>query len=394
MDRKETRELARSAADSVFRHVRLTSERVGGGVRWQTLNGENQLYYHPGVYDGVAGVCLFLADYFAVTHDEEAKSLALDGLQWCSLPEHDRSAAELYFGWTGVALGWLHLARVTGDAGLLAKADPFVEGLLQQDPGPVADIMGGAAGIGLYLLRLWEMADEGRILQGAVRQGEWLRQHVRRDERGCYWPVETAPSEVMEYTGFGHGIAGIAYFLLALCEATKDARWSDLARDLLETLAREATPSLGGINWPPIPAGHELMRCQWCHGSPGVGLAYVQAYEVTNESDYLDTAKAAGETTFAFGDKIGNPSQCHGLSGNAQILLELYRVTKEPMWLDRASEFARHAMAYRTEDADGDKWQADEPGLHSPDFMCGAAGTGHFFLQLCAQNPTLRSPLS
>ena len=393
MDGKEIPELARSAADSVFRYVRQSAETVNGGVRWQTLNGENQLYYHPSVYDGVAGICLFLTDYFGITQDEEANTLALDGLEWCSLPEHDLSA-ELYFGWTGVALAWLRLASVTGDMRLVAKTDPALDELLQRDPGPVADIMGGAAGIGLYLLRLWEATDDGRILQGALRQGEWLCENATRNERGCYWPVETAPSQLLEYTGFGHGISGIAYFLLLLSEATDDPSWSDLAREVLDTLAREATPSLGGVNWPPIPGGHELMRCQWCHGSPGVGLTYVKAYEMTREPDCLETAKAAAETTFAFGDKIGNPSQCHGLSGNAQIFLELYRVTEEPMWLDRATEFARHAMAYRTEDADGDQWQADEPGLYSPDFMCGAAGTGHFFLQLCAQNPTLRSPLS
>jgi hypothetical protein len=44
------------------------------------------------------------------------------------------------------------------------------------------------------------------------------------------------------------------------------------------------------------------LRCQWCHGSPGVGLFLCQAHQVLGEPTYLDTAQAAGETTFAYGD--------------------------------------------------------------------------------------------
>ena len=38
-------------------------------------------------------------------------------------------------------------------------------------------------------------------------------------------------------------------------------------------------------------------------------------------------------------------------------------------------------------------WSADEKGLFSPDFMCGATGTGHFFLRLWKPQE-LRMPIS
>ena len=52
------------------------------------------------------------------------------------------------------------------------------------------------------------------------------------------------------------------------------------------------------------------------------------------------------------------------------------RVTGKQIWMQRAHDFARRAMAYRISTLEGDAWQADEPGVYSPDFMCGAAGTG------------------
>ena len=99
---------------------------------------------------------------------------------------------------------------------------------------------------------------------------------------------------------------------------------------------------------------------------------------------YLATAKAAGETTYAYGDVRSNPSQCHGLAGCAELFLALYRLTGEPVWLGRAHDFAVQALGYRMSTPYGDVWRADDPGCYSPDFFCGAAGVGHFFLRLGA----------
>ena len=257
----------------------------------------------------------------------------------------------------------------------------------------MTDIMGGAAGTGLFLLRLWEATREERYLKGAVRNGEWLREQAIHDERGCYWPMKVDEPEPWYATGFAHGISSVTYFLLLLHEATKEEGWEELGREVLETLSREAKPDHGGLNWAPTLGESEFERCQWCHGSPGLGLLYVKAYEVLKEERQLETARAAGDATFAYGDVRQNPSQCHGLAGNAELFIELYRTTREHLWLERAYDFAQRAFEYRTPDANGDKWQADEKGFYSPDFMCGAAGTGHFFLRLWKPEE-LRMPIS
>jgi hypothetical protein len=53
---------AREGAESVFRYVERTAERVPDGIRWQTLSYENQPYYDASVFNGVGGIRLLAPD--------------------------------------------------------------------------------------------------------------------------------------------------------------------------------------------------------------------------------------------------------------------------------------------------------------------------------------------
>lgn len=389
---QEIHDLARSGADSVFGYIEYTAEVVPGGIRWQTLSYQNEPQYDFTIFNGVAGICLFLADYAQLTGTDKARELALGGVRWCSLPEHQGFTRGLCIGKAGIGMTWLHLSRSTGDPSLLTHCTVHAEKIMTEDPGPVTDILGGAAGNGLFLLRLWEASRQEEYLRGALRNGEWLRDRAVRDRSGCYWPMVVSDAKPWYALGFAHGLAGIAYFLLLLHQVQPEGAWADLAREGLQTLSRQAVPNQGGLNWPPTLNDEKAEACQWCHGAPGVGLAFAKAYEVLGETSFLETAEAAGKTTFAYADVRHNPSQCHGLAGNAELFIELYRLTQRPVWLERAYDFAQRAFTYRRTGPAGDVWQADEPGYDSPDFMCGAAGTGHFFLRLWKPDQ-LRLPL-
>jgi hypothetical protein len=178
------------------------------------------------------------------------------------------------------------------------------------------------------------------------------------------------------------GVAGVGLFLADYHRLTGSPRARDLAREAADSLAAHARPDRGGLNWPRFADEAVATSCQWWHGAPGVGLFYAKAYEVLGDRTHLETAEAAAERTFAYGDVRGNPSQCHGLAGNAELFVELHRLTGAPRWRERAHDFARRALAYRTAWPDGDTWQGNEPGSASPAFMDGAAGAGHFFLRL------------
>ena len=125
-----------------------------------------------------------------------------------------------------------------------------------------------------------------------------------------------------------------------------------------------------------------MSRCQWSHGSPGIGLAFLRAAEIFGEPRLRRAALLAGEATYGYGDFRKNPTQCVGLAGGGDLLLELWRVTGEGRWLERAREFGEKVLAYRAVLPEGEAWPTDEPGLYTADFMYGAAGTGHFLLRL------------
>lgn len=390
---EEIEMLAKFGADSVYNYIERTAEVLPDGVRWQTLGFEDEPVYHYRIFGGCAGISFFLADYYKTNGVDKAKDLALGCCKWCSSFEPKDNIKGLLNGQTGVALAWLHLANVLQDHTPLRACHEHAEFLLNENLGPQTEIFCGVAGDGLFLYKLWEATQEERYREGIIRFGEWLAEHIVRNEHGSLWPWHLKEEPTL--FGFAHGNSGIAHFFLLLYKATQNPRWQNIVYEVIETLKNNAIPDHGGLHWPriPNPGKNEIIRCQWCNGSPGIGLFFIKAYEILDDNTCLQTAKAAGETTFRYGDIRKNPTQCHGLAGNAELFIELYRVTHEQMWLERAFDFARQALAYRTVGADGDLWQADEAGHHAQDFCYGAAGTGHFFLRLLKPSG-LQMPLS
>jgi hypothetical protein len=182
---------------------------------------------------------------------------------------------------------------------------------------------------------------------------------------------------------------------LALRDGASPLLWRHPAPLLWKHLAE---PDRGGLSWPATLGGGEQpprRRWQWCTGSPGIGVFFAEAADVLGEGAFLETAKAVGESTWAYREIRPNPSQCHGLAGNADLFLQLHRLTRDPVWWERTQDFVRRAFAYRATTPDGEAWPADDadaPGLYSPDFTAGGAGVGHFFLRVLAPD-RVRMPL-
>lgn len=279
-------------------------------------------------------------------------------------------------------MSWIYLSQVAGEP-LPEYCEQNADVILREDPGPFTDLMGGAASNGLYLLRLWNVTDEARFLDGARRNGAWLCDQLVRDDEGCHCLCRPdGEFGDRPFLGAAHGISGVAHFLLMLHEATGEEGWADAAHNILTTLERHAIADRGGLNWVPMLGDTELSRCQWSHGAPGIGIVFLKAAQVLGEARYRQAAIKAGETTYAYGDFRKNITQCIGLSGCGELFVELYRDLGDEMWMHRAQEFADLAMPYRDQLPEGEAWPTDEPGLYSADFMYGASGLGHYFLRM------------
>jgi lantibiotic modifying enzyme len=395
----EIERTAREGADSVYAYVERTAEPVdsrpdqpnrpdrpdqqNAQYRWRTLTYENEPQYSADPGNGVGGIVLFLADYHRLTGVQRAIELAHGGARWCLAPEQLPEDDSLTHGRSGLGMALLRLAAA-GDDSAAASAADLAKPMLARDPGPVTTLYAGAAGEGLFLLRLFEHTRDERYLNGALARAAWLDRVATRtgpDSGDTYWIYQT-DDEPWYGTGFGPGSAGIGYFLAHLYAATHDERWAKLTRGVAATLVRRSQQDHGGLNWAQQVNDDHLQRVQVCDGSPGVGRFFLAAHRALGDADLLATAMAAAETTYAHGDVRGNASQCHGLAGNAELFIELYRLTREARWRERAHDFATQALRYRTRGPEGDTWQADEPGFTSPELLYGAGGTGHFFLRL------------
>ena len=116
-------ETARAGADAVYRYLERTAEAGPEGVRWRSLSFKDEPQYGADLYNGVAGIAVFLAEYARTTGHPAAAALARRALAWCAVPgqalRHDFPTVadtSLGFGTAGLGAAWLRLARTPAPA--------------------------------------------------------------------------------------------------------------------------------------------------------------------------------------------------------------------------------------------------------------------------------------
>ena len=201
---------------------------------------------------------------------------------------------------------------------------------------------------------------------------------------GCSWRSHTFRYR-HNLTGFSHGTAGVAYALLELYHATKEAEYLRAAEDALSYERQFFNSDVG--NWPdfreesqrPNRKSPPSYKTFWCHGAPGIALSRLRAYQITGNEVYKEEAEIALNTTRAaivasMESRRLNYSLCHGLPGNADVLISGYQVLGSARTDD--IQLARQVAGAITQFRGLDE-------VESPSLMLGLAGVGYFFLRLC-----------
>ncbi len=374
-----------AAAQSVADSIAALARPAVGGARWETRSYTGQPQYSTAIFGGTAGVVFLFADLFRVTGDPKAREVAEAAAMWVEAQSksdlRDAGAdAGLYFGTSGHGQMCLHLYEATRRERWLRDAQARARAVARAS-WPDAHALSGSAGSVIFLLRLYQATFEQGALDAAVRSGDHIVRTVTRDTQGARW--DWLREEHLRFSaGFVHGASGIAYALAELWRVTGDSALKELVYDAQAWIESVALENDQGICWDRWPGDPHTPRVQWCHGAPGIGLFAARAAEILDDDSLRRFAERCARATLAAGDIRNNPSQCHGLAGNAELFIELARVAGDASWLAHARAFGEKALAYR-EERDGEvRWQGDEPGNYSPDFMLGSAGLGHFFLRL------------
>ncbi|QEY51112.1 class III lanthionine synthetase LanKC N-terminal domain-containing protein [Legionella longbeachae] len=197
-------------------------------------------------------------------------------------------------------------------------------------------------------------------------------------------------------SGFAHGVAGIAYFLMEFSLRENDSvAWASTLR-AINWLQRQAIHQQidddSIIMWTYNTKTPVMWRW-WCHGGPGIALTFLRLYELTNEKEYANLVRQALRI-HPINLRYPNLSQCHGLSGLGDIYLEAFRVLGEEEWLERAAFLAKFIYAMRqTTETGSYYWLAEDPNVATADLMVGSSGILHFFLRLLHQGQHIGVPL-
>lgn len=377
---------------------------------YDEFNGAQQLGWGtlgPSLYDGTAGIGLFLAQLHRATGDAVAGATAAGALEHALDRAGDVPAsiqAGFHTGWIGIGHAALEAARCLERPDLAERGLALVRQALQSSEHAV-DVMSGDAGVIAPLLRL-AAADPNHadLWAAALAAGERLLARATRSERGLSWDTvsdmrRAAQEAGMDgdsdipwldhdrphLTGLSHGAGGIAVGLLELARATGDARYAEAARAAFAY--EDSWFGEHGDFWPDLRQGDSAAGAQsaWCHGAAGIGLARLRAYRLTGEPHYLATTRQAlrvAARTLVGTFAAGAPSYClcHGAAGDAELFMLAAEVLGDQEAAQLAAAIAWHGLTTFAEPRA--PWPSGVPGAQeAPGLMLGYAGTGYFYLR-------------
>jgi lantibiotic modifying enzyme len=346
------------------------------------------------LYDGTAGIGLFLARLAHLTADAITRTTATGALaQALSMVERLAEAGEygFYSGLSGIARSCMEAGALLQSDALSERGRKTLFRAARIAPHPQRlDAINGSAGLIPTLLDAAHGADESELLDAAVAHAEQLLALACHSDDGWSWDTLGTPGQP-NLLGYSHGTAGIACALAEVAHASGRDRFLEAAREALRYERSYFRPAQG--NWPDLrimgAAGGTEPACMvaWCHGAPGIGMGRLRISRVLpDQSAALEEAEIAIRTTVETlgqlaGEQGGSFSLCHGSAGNADLLLLGADDLNRPELRVCAEETGSRGIAYYEEQRS--PWPCGVPGAgETPNLMLGLAGIGYFYLRL------------
>jgi len=343
------------------------------------------------VHHGAAGVVAVLTLATQWRDDERLREALGTACAWIErrIATEPRILPGLYFGRSGTAWALYDAARALDDDALAARAVALAKRVPVCWPNP--DVTHGAAGAGLTQLHFWQATGDPEFGRRVRRCADGLVAAAERSPIGTVWPIPASFQSRFAggtYYGFAHGVAGVAWFLLAAGLATGRDDCMRLAQDAGDTLCAVAERDGDRATWGE-GIGSPLTRLvHWCHGASGVGTFLIRLWQATGEGRYRELAEMAA-VAVRRGRWQASSVVCHGLAGNGEFLLDMATSLDEPRYRAWASELAAVILARNTY-REGRVVVCDDTGTAvAADYGVGLAGVIAFLLRLQAGGPRM-----
>ena len=355
------------------------------------------------VYQGVAGIALFLAASFRYLQaGDRARELALRGLEplrrqlrrLVADPEKAQNLQISLSGINGLGSYVYALARVgdwLDDLELLGEAQA-VAGLITPEriaADHALDVFSGSAGSLLAVLALDRVSQredftpDSTALDVAMGCAEHLMAHHQEDESGSGgWLASGRPA----WCGWAHGVAGIAHALTRLALRTGRNEPLDVALRSLEFERRHFDAE--AQNWLDLRASERSFITALCHGAPGIALGRLSLLEATGNDSQIHQEIERAMATTGQAEELELDFVCCGNMGRAEIL---WHVGGHgfPMARERGTHLAHHVAETAQGNSGRFRWfEAPHEDVFSPCFFSGAAGVGYTFLRMAVDEPT------
>jgi lantibiotic biosynthesis protein len=337
------------------------------------------------LYDGTAGVGLYLAQLASRTGDAAVRRTAVGALRHAVGRAHEAPGTDgFHAGTLGIAWAAARTASLLDEEALRGPvvANPVA------GPDRCPDVITGAAGTILALLAL-----DDPLVEDAATIGEELLGQAIITTHGWGWPLPDRRHR-RPLCGLSHGAAGIGWGLLELFAATGDDRFREGAEAAF-AYERSWLDAESG-SWPDLRIGGQQRGKRfaspaigtWCHGEAGIALTRLRAAEVLAPEPYRREAELALETTrrelaAALPYEIHDLTLCHGAAGAADVLLRTAT----------GHELA-HELGHTALERYGSvrEWPCGAGAGTSPSLFRGLAGIGWWFLRL--HDHAIPSPLA
>lgn len=389
------------------------AEKTEHGLTWDTVwvqPGTEKGYVYArmeNMYNGVSGICLFLAELSRFTNQRLYMAAAVHGMDWV-IYTHDRNPENfhaLYSGKMSVAVVLCRFFELTDNRRYLDKAIEIAAGSIEFMNTITYDVINGLAGTLLGLLHVHAVSKDERLLLPIDICTDKLLRAMHAGANGICW--DRIDLNIHSLCGYSHGVGGVAHAFHelgyyfnnpAFFEIARQAmiyedqflvkevqNWRDLRGPIESVFAEsiEQAYAAGDRNFFLIP---KFMNA-WCHGAAGIGLQRLRSSILSPIVDDVEVNRdievcisTTIRTTIHQSNHDESGCLCHGKAGNAEVLIQAARMNGDERSLEAAYRIAEDLLAQQLRH--GRYISGNPMGVEDMSLFMGTAGVGYFFLRL------------